>query len=261
MKDVLQNSKVALFAGLLIITIGASAWQLQTDGQQTSENNKQACSDTTRPGSVYSDQIDLGVNTDSVMKAAQTAISAIDFNKLQQEINASMAKVNFNEIDKNIEAAMKNIDWDKMKLEINKAMDNAKVEMEQVNTKEIKENLEKLKAELQSEKFKQKIDLSGMQKELQENMANARKEIDKAKTAIANYRDFVAALQSDGLIKANEPYKIELKDDVLYINGVKQSKETTEKYRKYYQGKTHFTIYDNKDSGAKHKDDGSGTDL
>ncbi len=260
MKHVLQNSKVALYAGLFIIVIGASAWQIQTDGKEAIENSEQACSDTTRPGTVYPDKIDLGVNIDSIMKAAQTAISAIDVNELQQQINASVTKINFDEINKNIDAAMKNIDWEKMKIDVNKSMDAAKAEMAKVDKEQIKENLEKVKIELQSEQFKQSIDLSNLQKELEKNMANARKEMEKAKAEIGNYKNFVAALQSDGLIKAGEPYKIELKDNVLYINGVKQSKETTEKYRKYYQGKTGFTIYDSKGKENKDEDD-KGTEL
>src|SRR4051812_49307759 len=208
MKHVLQNSKVALFAGLFIIVIGTSAWQIQNDGSQTSENSKQTCYDTTRPGTIHSDKIDLGVNTDSALRAAQSALSAIDFNKLQIEINNSIAKINFDEINKNIEASMKNIDWDKMKIEVNKAMDEAKTEMAKVDTKQIKESLEEAKVELKSEQLKQKIDLSNLQKEIEVNLAKARKEMDKAKTEIANYKDFVAALQSDGLIKVGEPYKI-----------------------------------------------------
>jgi hypothetical protein len=260
MKHVLQNSKVALFAGLFIIVIGTSSWQLQTDGKQANESRMQVCSDTTRPGTVNPDKIDLGVNTDSILKAAQTAISAIDFNKLQQEINASISQINFDEINKNIDAAMKNIDWEKMKVDVNKAMDEAKAEMAKVDKEQIKQSLEKAKVELQSEQFKQKIDMSNLQKELEKNMEKARKEMEKAKAEIANYKYFVEALQSDGLIKPGEPYKIELKDNVLYINGVKQSKETTEKYRKYYQGKTNFTLYDSKGKGDKDKDD-EGTDL
>ena len=86
MKDVLQNSKIALFAGLLIIVICASAWQIHTDTTQTTKNGEQVCTDTTGPSTVYSDKIDLGVNVDSIMKAARTALSAVNFNKLQQLI-------------------------------------------------------------------------------------------------------------------------------------------------------------------------------
>src|SRR5690348_17127273 len=186
MKDVLQNSKIALFAGLLIIVICSSAWQIHTDTAQTSENNEQVCADTTGPGSVYSDKIDLGVNIDSIMKAAQTALSAVDFNKLQQEINVSVAKINLEEINKNIEAAMKNIDWEKMKLDVNKAMDEAKVEKAKANTEEIKKSLAKVKTELNSEQFKKNIDLSNLQEEVAKSMENAKREIEKAKKEIAN---------------------------------------------------------------------------
>ena len=259
MKHVSQTSKIILFAGLFIVAISTSAWQIQTTEEPAAQDSEQACSDTTRPGTVYPDQIDLGVNIDSVMKAAQVAISAVDFTKMQQQINASLANINFDEINKNIDAAMKNIDWDKMKIDVNKSIDEAKIEMAKVDKEQIKESLEKVKAELQSEQFKKQINLSNVQKEVAQSMAKARIEMEKARTEIANYRSFVAALQNDGLIKAGEPYKIELKDDVLYINGVKQTKETTEKYRKYYQGKTHFTIYDNKHENDKDNDDG--TDL
>jgi hypothetical protein len=258
MKHVLQNSKIALFAGLFVIVIGTSAWQIHTYQAPAKQDDEQtACNDTTRPGTVYPDQIDLGINTDSILKAAQAALSAVDFNKLQQQINISIAKINIDEINKNIEASMKKVDWNKMKIDVDKAMDEAKLEMAKVDKEQIKESIEKAKAELQSEQFKQQIDLSNIQKEVEESMEKARKEIEKAKTEIANYKSFVSALQKDGLIKAGEAYKIELKDNVLYINGVKQTKATTDKYRKYYGGKTHFTIYDNKHQ----EDEDEGTDL
>ena len=260
MKHVLQNSKVIFFVGLFIVVIGTSAWQIQTNEEPAQQDNEQACSDTTRPGTVYPDKIDLGVNTDSILKAAQAAVSAIDFNKMQQEINASIAAINFDEINQNIEQAMKKIDWDKMKVEVNVAMDKAKAEMAKVDMQKVKADLEKAKAEMKSEQFKQKIDLSGMQKEVEKSMEKAKKEIEKAKIEIANYRGFVTALEKDGLVKAGEPYKIELKDNVLYINGVKQSQATTDKYRKYYQDKAHFTIYDNKHQRDEDNDD-EGTDL
>ena len=57
-----------------------------------------------------------------------------------------------------------------------------------------------------------------------------------------NYKDFTNELEKDGLIDKNKAYSLELKDGYLYINGKKQSKETTEKYRKYYMGKDHFKI-------------------
>lgn len=47
---------------------------------------------------------------------------------------------------------------------------------------------------------------------------------------------------NDGIIDKNKPYTIELKDGVLYINGAKQSKATTEKYSKYYSGKKNFVL-------------------
>lgn len=239
MRHAFQISKIALFAGLFIIVIGTSAWQIKTNTPPAKDDSQQL-SDTTRPGAVHPDQIDLGVNTDSIMKAAETAVGAIDFKQLQQQINASLANINFDEINKNIANAMKNVDWEKMKMDVSKAMDEAKVQMAKVNEVQVKASLEKAKAELKQ------VDLSKIQNEVATSMAKARTEIEKSRTEIANYRNFVAALQNDGLIKAGEPYKIELKDNVLYINGVQQSKATTEKYRKFYQDKTHFSIYDNK---------------
>ena len=49
------------------------------------------------------------------------------------------------------------------------------------------------------------------------------------------------ALQKDGLVDNKKPYKLEIKDGELYINGEKQSKEVTDKYRKYFRN-DNYTI-------------------
>ncbi len=246
MKHVLQTSKIALFAGLFIIVICTSAWQIQGNKGAAEEDYKQAGADTIGPGAVNIDEIDLGVNSDSMLKAAQTAIAAIDLTKLQQQIKTSLANINFDEMNKNIEVSLNKIDWDKMKVEVDVALDEAKAEMAKVNTKEIKESMEKAMAEMKTEQLNQKINLSNLQNELQESLENAKKEIKKSEVEIANYRALIGALEKDGFIKAGQSYTVALKDNVLYINGAKQSKETTDKYRKYYNGKTNFSIYDSK---------------
>jgi hypothetical protein len=65
--------------------------------------------------------------------------------------------------------------------------------------------------------------------------------MEKAMAEVKLLKEFTDELEKDGLIDKKKGYKVEVKDGELYINGTKQSKETTEKYRKYFK-KDNFSI-------------------
>ncbi len=73
--------------------------------------------------------------------------------------------------------------------------------------------------------------------------------MEKAKREMLNFKEFTNELEKDGLIDKKKGYKLQLKDGELYINGTKQSKEISDKYSKYYQGKNNFTINMSLDDG------------
>ena len=47
--------------------------------------------------------------------------------------------------------------------------------------------------------------------------------------------ELTKALDNDGLVDNKKPYKLEVKDGELYINGTKQTKQISKKYRKFYK--------------------------
>ncbi len=62
-----------------------------------------------------------------------------------------------------------------------------------------------------------------------------------AEAGVAFENPFVAAIVADGLVDA-KAFSIELKEDVLTINGAVQPKEVLEKYRSYLNGKTELKL-------------------
>ncbi len=51
-------------------------------------------------------------------------------------------------------------------------------------------------------------------------------------------KEFTDVLEKDGLIDKRRPFTIEVKENELFLKGVKQSKKVQEKYRQYFQNKS-----------------------
>jgi hypothetical protein len=66
-------------------------------------------------------------------------------------------------------------------------------------------------------------------------MEHARTGLEKAKKEITLLKEFTSELEKDGLVDRKKGYTIEIKSGEMYINGVKQSKEVNDKYRKYFK--------------------------
>ena len=79
------------------------------------------------------------------------------------------------------------------------------------------------------------IDIEKINEAVAKSMDGVKESIGKAKTELAQMKAFTETLEKDGLIDRKKGYKIEIKDNELFINGTKQSKETTDKYRKYFK--------------------------
>ncbi|MCC6288089.1 MAG: hypothetical protein IT249_09395 [Chitinophagaceae bacterium] len=67
-------------------------------------------------------------------------------------------------------------------------------------------------------------------------MAKAKIQLKKAGKQSVEVNNLKTALENDGLIKNNGSYEIEIKDGDLYINGKKQNKKVTKKYRNKFPG-------------------------
>jgi hypothetical protein len=57
-------------------------------------------------------------------------------------------------------------------------------------------------------------------------------------------KQLIRGLQKEGLLESKKTYKLEVKDGELSINGTMQSKEVSEKFRKYFQSNNYALIND-----------------
>jgi hypothetical protein len=174
---------------------------------------------------------------DIQMKKLDEQMKKLDFSKMEKDINSAIAKIDAEKISKEIEASMAKIDWKKMELEMKQAME----EVKNIDKVKIKAEMEKVKADLAKQKFDIKIDAEKINKDVKEAMENAKASIGKAKAEIKQMKEFTDELQKDGLIDKSKAYKIQVKDNELYINDKKQPKEVNDKYRKYFK-KDNYTI-------------------
>ena len=250
MKNVRFTSSLFKVAALIIIVVAAVAWQ--ADKRKTTQRNTNlaASQDTTIPKSADINEIDLQLNLDSVMQEVNLAMSKIDYAKMNADVQKAMAQIDYNKINKDINAAMKSIDWNGMKMDVARSLDSAKMAVDKINWDEMKAEVSKAQVEAKKAAAMQKINMDSLKVQVQLSLKEAQKSLLVAKAEFANYKGLQAALEKDGLLQAGKTYSIQLKDGILYLNKVKQTKAITDKYSRYYSGKKNFTL----------KEDG-GTDL
>ncbi len=234
-------SKTIQMAGLFGLVFIIASWQPKPKKAGWQSYHKQAAGqDTIIPKSAYSDQINLQLNLDSVMQQINIALAKIDYQKVNADVQKAMAEIDYDKINKEIKAAMKNIDWSQMKTDISKSLDSAKMAISNIRWDAMKAEMSKA----QKQMAEQKMNMDSVKIQVQKSLQEAQKSLEEAKIEFHNYKALQTALQNDGLIEANKPYRIELKEGILYINGIKQTQTVTDKYSRYYSGKKNFTISD-----------------
>lgn len=168
----------------------------------------------------------------------------MDFSKMDRELKMAMEeikKIDFEKIGHEVEAELRKVNWDEARTEINKAMREAQKEINEIDMKEIKKEIEKAKAEVSKERISAHVDMQKIKESVERGLAGARIGIEKAKKELSQLKEFTESLEKDGLINRKKGYKVEIKDNELYINGSKQPKEVNEKYKKYFKDEN-FTI-------------------
>jgi hypothetical protein len=123
-------------------------------------------------------------------------------------------------------------------------------------SKEERDNIEKeianAKKDIEKAKAENHFNLEKIKTSVKKGMEGARIGIEKAKAELTRLKEFTQALEKDGLIDSKKGYVIEVKKGELYLNGVKQSKEISDKYRPYFKDKEDdFTIRSDKDQGVR----------
>jgi len=154
---------------------------------------------------------------------------------IDKTIEESLAKVDFDQIGKQVEQSLNNINWNEIQMNVDNSIKQAQEHMKEINFDKINDEMKELQEKFQSEEFKKQFDSDKLQKQIDEAMDKANEGIQKAKNELQQFREFTSELEKDGLIDKKKGYEIEWKNGNLYINGVQQSQQVTNKYKKYYR--------------------------
>lgn len=248
MKYVRSASSLLPLACALFLFAAVIAWQPDTTKGKSRKNDFKNNSDTTVPKPADIDQTDFQLNLDSVMQQVNEALSKIDYAKMNADVQKAMAQVDYSKMNLEISKAMKDIDWNKMKLNVSRSLDSAKMAMDKINWDEMKANISHAQAEENKAMAAQNLNTDNLRKQIQNSLQDTQRNLHSAQLNMKKYKDLQAALEKDGLITEGKPYRIQLKEGTLYINGTKQSQTVTDKYRRYYPDEKNFTI--NNDGGT-----------
>jgi hypothetical protein len=119
--------------------------------------------------------------------------------------------------------------------------DWAKVEAEMVQAKAALEKALKstefdfAKAEMEKAMVEMEKSLSAQQGKLAVEMKKAEAEMKKAQAEMELMQQGMELMEKDGLLKPGESINIDWEEDILIINGQRQTKAVSDKYKKYFK--------------------------
>jgi hypothetical protein len=252
MKQQINATRMVLLLAIVVVTIGFSAFRQKDSAHQKTFRDGYSSGDedttTRRKRDKFKDEFNMDElvqgmkKLDEQMLELNKQMKSLDFTKMQKEIDDEMKKVDFDKIGKEIDDAMKKIDWEQMRSELKKSSE----EMKKIDISDMKKQMEQVKEQLKKEKMNLNIDGEKIRQQVEAGMEKAKEGMAKAKEEMASIKLFIDELEKDGLIDTNKPFKVEVKDGELYLNGTKQSKEVNDKYRSSIK-KGNFSVNNNPD--------------
>lgn len=242
MKKIILIRNGAIALTVLLITASCIAWQ----PKRVQQSETLAVGDTSKPNSkttTKSSRIkDLDKAISDIEKSMQNLSIEIDGNlskTIEESIQKALLSINFDQIATHVDAAMK---------EVHHHLNNNDVTIKQ-DKEAFKKEMEKVKLEMEKHKVKLKEEMKKVKIDVTKEMEAAKQEMENAKTELKEMKNFMLALEADGLINdTDENLTIEWQGDDLWINGKQQTKAVSSKYLKYKkEGKMHF-------NGKKHSE-------
>lgn len=194
----------------------------------------QLSSDLDREISKAADEIKK-VDWQSIEKQVKDALKEVDVEKIKAEVSNAIKEVDMEKINKEVTAALKEVDMDNLNVEIKNAVEEARKAIGNINTEEMKKEMDKAKIEIE----KARVDIKKI--DIDKIMLEAKEGIGKAKVELKNISLMFDQLEKDGLINKKDGFTVEYKDKTLYLNDKKQSDEVTDKYRHYFK-EDHFKM-------------------
>ncbi|MCD2421926.1 hypothetical protein LQ567_04075 [Niabella pedocola] len=179
------------------------------------------------------------IKRDHIQQEAHNVLSAVDLAKIQAEARAAVKKINFEQLNKDIETAMAGIDKATLERDISRAMksvkniDAAQLKSE-INTTLKNIRLDQLKGQLEATRRDLKMQQQQLEIEMRQMKPGMNNELQETRRQLQRLKDAYQEMERDGLIEKSPANRIQFRDGELYINGERQSKETSEKYRHYF---------------------------
>ena len=171
------------------------------------------------------------VDMEKIKNDMAKAMKGMDTKKIKMEMEKALRDIDVEKIKREVAQSLKDIDLEKMQADIQKSLisiDFAEIEREVSNAKNI--NFKQIEEEIAAAKLQldhQKINLKLQMKKADEDMK-------KAKQQIAVVRAGIVELEKDGLIQKGEKIQVEYKRGILFLNGKRQSKAISKKYKRYF---------------------------
>jgi hypothetical protein len=235
----IKKMPLVLIVSVLVITAAIA--------QTSSGKGTQKRTDTT-PTKKIRDLDEALLELDKGEAEMVKALKEIDFQKIEREIRASLKDIDMAKMKADLAKNLKELDMAKISADVDKALKEVDVEkiraevqqaLKEIDTEKIKAEISKIK---EVDMVKLKEEMQKIRPEIERSMQQAKKELAKARAELQNWKEFVSALEKDGLIKKGEDYKIEYKGGELTVNGKKQSADAVKKYSTFLNGKEDFTI-------------------
>jgi hypothetical protein len=147
-----------------------------------------------------------------VKHITQEALASVDMASIRREVERAVKELDAQKIHREAAASLRAIDLDNMERDL-KHGQLADLEKEMAG---IQESISHMKANLEAA------------------MESAGREMEKAKGQLKLMQEGLSELEKDGLIRNSDPLHIKWEGDTLILNGQKQSKAVSDKYRKYF---------------------------
>ncbi|HEX8334458.1 MAG TPA: hypothetical protein VF622_17675 [Segetibacter sp.] len=247
MKQHFTATRLVLLLGVTAASICISGFR-EKDSVKVKSFRTDYGGDTTIPGkrnSISDVELDKAMQQlDKQMLQLDVQMKKLDLGKIQKDIDASINKIDFEKIGKEVQASLAKIDWNQIQGDVKEAMEKVK----KVDMVKVQEEMKKVTAEMEMLKIDVNINSERIKKDVGEAMEKAKVSMEKAKVELKLMKEFTDALEADKLIDKKKAYKIEVKGGELYINEKKQSKEISDKFRKYFK-KDDYSIQSDGDNG------------
>jgi hypothetical protein len=234
MKNVFKSPKAYMLAGLLVIVVTASAWQLKDKKQKhdTTAHDNNIASDTANPRKHDFDKDDYGMKDfEQSMKQLDIQLKNLDVNLggldtvINKSVRQALANIDFAKIGRDVDDAVKSVDWNEINNTINGSLKTALESLKNIDADKIRLDVQDELDKINSKDFNIHFDGAELGKTINDAVNNAMGSIGGLTQWAQDWSDLTKGLEKDGLIDRKKGYKIEWKDNgELYINGTRQPK-------------------------------------